>query len=403
MAPARVSFRREAHVAHGRARRRRRRHRRRRLARRRPQRLLADRLQGPPAPRGPPAAPTARASAATARAATTSSCPCPRARSVKDQDGVVLADLVHPGDRWLAAEGGRGGRGNARFLSNRRRAPAFAEQGEVGEEHWLRLELKLHGRRRPRRLPQRRQVHADLRHLGGQAEDRRLPVHHPRAEPRRGAARRRHRSSSSPTSRASSRGRARGAASATSSSATSSGPASSCCCSTWRRWPSTRPPSRSGSCSASSAATSPSCSTGPGSWSGSRADLADPDARLRRACGSPPSPARACARCSGAMADGGAARRGPSCPSPTRSSCTGPVAEGYRVERDDDRRLGRARPPGRAGGGPVRPHQHRGARRGPPPPARPSASTRRWPGPAPSTARPCTSAGSAFDYEDDLG
>ncbi|HLX87018.1 MAG TPA: Obg family GTPase CgtA, partial [Acidimicrobiales bacterium] len=40
-------------------------------------------------------------------------------------------------------EGGRGGRGNARFLSNRRRAPAFAEQGEPGEEHWLDLELKL--------------------------------------------------------------------------------------------------------------------------------------------------------------------------------------------------------------------------------------------------------------------
>ncbi|HMC79676.1 MAG TPA: Obg family GTPase CgtA, partial [Acidimicrobiia bacterium] len=32
---------------------------------------------------------------------------------------------------------------NARFLSNARRAPAFAEQGEYGEEHWLRLEVKL--------------------------------------------------------------------------------------------------------------------------------------------------------------------------------------------------------------------------------------------------------------------
>ena len=54
-----------------------------------------------------------------------------------------LADLVNDGDRWLAARGGRGGRGNARFLSNRRRAPSFAEQGESGEEQWLRLELKL--------------------------------------------------------------------------------------------------------------------------------------------------------------------------------------------------------------------------------------------------------------------
>jgi GTP-binding protein len=62
---------------------------------------------------------------------------------VRDRDGTVLADLVQAGDRYLAAEGGRGGRGNARFLSNRRRAPAFAEQGEEGEEHWLRLELKL--------------------------------------------------------------------------------------------------------------------------------------------------------------------------------------------------------------------------------------------------------------------
>jgi GTP-binding protein len=40
-------------------------------------------------------------------------------------------------------EGGRGGRGNARFLSNRRRAPGFAEQGEYAEEVWYDLELKL--------------------------------------------------------------------------------------------------------------------------------------------------------------------------------------------------------------------------------------------------------------------
>ncbi|MGH9245151.1 MAG: GTPase ObgE [Acidimicrobiales bacterium] len=67
----------------------------------------------------------------------------PEGTVVRDRDGTVLADLVHAGDRFLAAEGGRGGRGNARFLSNRRRAPSFAEQGEVGEERWLRLELKL--------------------------------------------------------------------------------------------------------------------------------------------------------------------------------------------------------------------------------------------------------------------
>ena len=62
---------------------------------------------------------------------------------VKDSDGNVLADLSSTGAKWLAAAGGRGGKGNTRFLNNRRRAPSFAEQGEDGEEQWLNLELKL--------------------------------------------------------------------------------------------------------------------------------------------------------------------------------------------------------------------------------------------------------------------
>ena len=62
---------------------------------------------------------------------------------VYSREGEILVDLSGPGDRWLAAEGGLGGQGNARFLSNRRRAPAFAEQGEVGQENWYNLELKL--------------------------------------------------------------------------------------------------------------------------------------------------------------------------------------------------------------------------------------------------------------------
>ena len=67
----------------------------------------------------------------------------PEGTVVRARDGEVLADLVQHGDRLLAARGGRGGRGNARFLSNARRAPSFAEQGEYGEEFWLRLEVKL--------------------------------------------------------------------------------------------------------------------------------------------------------------------------------------------------------------------------------------------------------------------
>jgi GTP-binding protein len=67
----------------------------------------------------------------------------PEGTVVRSLDGEAAADLVQAGDRWRAARGGQGGRGNARFLSNRRRAPSFAEQGEVGEERWLNLELKL--------------------------------------------------------------------------------------------------------------------------------------------------------------------------------------------------------------------------------------------------------------------
>ncbi|TMK89119.1 MAG: GTPase ObgE [Actinobacteria bacterium] len=67
----------------------------------------------------------------------------PEGTTVKEKDGTVIADLVHEGDTWLAARGGRGGRGNARFLTNRRRAPSFAEQGEPGEERWLDMELRL--------------------------------------------------------------------------------------------------------------------------------------------------------------------------------------------------------------------------------------------------------------------
>lgn len=54
-----------------------------------------------------------------------------------------LADLVEPGDRFLAARGGRGGRGNTVFASSSRRAPRFCENGMPGEERTLRLELKL--------------------------------------------------------------------------------------------------------------------------------------------------------------------------------------------------------------------------------------------------------------------
>ena len=69
--------------------------------------------------------------------------PVPLGTMVIDSKGTVLADLVEAGHRLVVVHGGRGGRGNAAFVSPKLRAPAVAEQGEFGPEGWFTLELKL--------------------------------------------------------------------------------------------------------------------------------------------------------------------------------------------------------------------------------------------------------------------
>ena len=61
---------------------------------------------------------------------------------VRSEDGEVLADLTVPGTRFIAAEGGFGGLGNAALATAKRKAPGFALKGEPGEVHDLILELK---------------------------------------------------------------------------------------------------------------------------------------------------------------------------------------------------------------------------------------------------------------------
>jgi GTP-binding protein len=59
------------------------------------------------------------------------------------ETGQLLADLTDRDQKVLLARGGRGGRGNRAFRSPTNQAPRIAENGEPGEDLWLRLELKL--------------------------------------------------------------------------------------------------------------------------------------------------------------------------------------------------------------------------------------------------------------------
>jgi len=68
----------------------------------------------------------------------------PAGTVVKDAETEkILVDLLKPGETFVAANGGKGGRGNARFVTPTHQAPREWEVGEAGEEKWLILELKV--------------------------------------------------------------------------------------------------------------------------------------------------------------------------------------------------------------------------------------------------------------------
>jgi len=63
----------------------------------------------------------------------------PVGTTVASEDGTLLADLAQDGQTVIIAHGGRGGFGNAHFVSSTRQAPRFAEQCEQGENITVRL------------------------------------------------------------------------------------------------------------------------------------------------------------------------------------------------------------------------------------------------------------------------
>lgn len=67
----------------------------------------------------------------------------PVGTAVVAEDGTVLADLIEDGQRAIIAHGGKGGFGNAHFISSVRQAPTIAEKGEPGDVVQAHLELKM--------------------------------------------------------------------------------------------------------------------------------------------------------------------------------------------------------------------------------------------------------------------
>ncbi|MED9853216.1 MAG: GTPase ObgE [Succiniclasticum sp.] len=68
----------------------------------------------------------------------------PQGTAVRDDEtNILIADLTEEGQEFVAARGGRGGKGNACYATSTNRTPTFAEKGEPGTKGWLRLELKL--------------------------------------------------------------------------------------------------------------------------------------------------------------------------------------------------------------------------------------------------------------------
>ena len=59
------------------------------------------------------------------------------------ENGKVICEIIKPGQKFIIARGGRGGRGNARFATSTNRAPRTWQPGEEGEQKTLLLELKL--------------------------------------------------------------------------------------------------------------------------------------------------------------------------------------------------------------------------------------------------------------------
>ena len=167
-----------------------RRRRRRRRPRGRPQRAHAAGLPPPPAPEGRQRQARARAATGTAPAARTRSCACRPAPSSAPPTAAVIADLVGAGTRVVLAARRQGRPRQRRAGQLPPQGPRLRAARRARRGRRRRHRAQEHRRRRPGRLPVGGQVLAGRGDVRGPAEDRRLPVHHAGAQPRRDPLRR---------------------------------------------------------------------------------------------------------------------------------------------------------------------------------------------------------------------
>jgi hypothetical protein len=129
--------------------------------------------------------------AATSRSRSPSAPSSTSTTEAETDDWQQVADLSAEGDRVLVARGGKGRHGQRAVRHLDEPGAAQDPAGAPGRAEAAAAAPEAAGRRGARRLPERRQVDAHLSHLGREPENRRLPVHHADAEPRRGAPERR--------------------------------------------------------------------------------------------------------------------------------------------------------------------------------------------------------------------
>ena len=98
---------------------------------------------------------------------------------LEDDTPRLLSDLDEPGQRFLAAQGGRGGAGNAHYATSVNRFPRLAQAGESGVELKLRLELKLLADVGIIGAPNAGKSSLLSVVSAGEAQGRGLPLHHP--------------------------------------------------------------------------------------------------------------------------------------------------------------------------------------------------------------------------------